>query len=251
MQPVLAYVEHSLPGETPEARIETARRIGLALEVANRNGIDRAALGRCGITIVTVQAYGMHDSHPLHPDPARHESAVHHVLETIDLAVALRAPRVLTACGFGSAVHTDPFGSCVRFFRSVATRARERGVRILIEPLSPLRASAMTDPDEIAALLDELGQPEIFGTAIDTGHLIDGGGDPSDILARWPHRIDEIQLRGAGSRPPAPDLPIDDWLKLPTPPPATVVVEHGLPIDPGDLGILVGRLRRALGSRSA
>ncbi len=40
-------------------------------------------------------------------------------------------------------------------------------MRILIELLSPLRAGAMTRPDELECLLDELQAQDVFAAALD------------------------------------------------------------------------------------
>jgi sugar phosphate isomerase/epimerase len=242
---ILAYVEHCLPGRDPAARIATARRLGLALEVANREEADLEAVRGSGVPVVTVQAHRLHEAHPLHPDPACRDAAAAHVRDTIEVAAALGAGRVLTACGFGERVADRPFDRCVEFFSALAAPARGRGVRVLIELLSPLRAGAMTDPEELASLLDTLDAPDVFGAAIDTGHLLDAGREPEAFLDAWGLPVEEFQLRGPGSTPP-PAEPIGRWLAALDAPPAVVAVEHREPVAEDALDDLVHRIATAL-----
>lgn len=243
--PILAYVEDSLPGETRRSRLEFARRHGLALEVANRGRLDPDACA--GLPIVTVQAYRMHDAHPLHPDPGVREAAAAHLRDTIDQAARLGAGRVLAVCGYGRAPCPEPLERCRAFFAAVAPQARARGVRVLIEPLSRRRAGAMTGAGCIRDLLDALGEPDVFGAALDTGHIQDDGDDPGAVLAAWGRDLDEVQLRGPGSRPPAPDVPVTRWLAGLVSPPAVVAIEHRAPIGEAEAAALVAGLRDGLG----
>jgi hypothetical protein len=52
----VTWVEHCLPGDDLVARLGLARRRDLAVEVANRPGLDEAALRRSGVSVTTVQA---------------------------------------------------------------------------------------------------------------------------------------------------------------------------------------------------
>jgi sugar phosphate isomerase/epimerase len=189
----------------------------------------------------------MHDAHPLHPDPQRVSAARRHVRDTIEKAAAVGARRVLTVCGFGREPCDRPFERCVDFFAGVTTFARERGVLVLIEKLSRRRAGAMTGAEDLGRLFDELDAPDVFRTALDTGHILDDGLDPADYFKRWRHPVEEIQLRGPSSAPPAPDAPLRDWLGALPALPAVVCVEHREPIDRDRLTELVRSLSRDLG----
>jgi len=247
--PVLAWVEHALPAPDLEGRLALARTHGLALEVANRPdlpncaGTDLGAIRRSGVPVVSLQAYGMHDTHPLHPDPRVREAGLAHLGDTIGKAAALGVPRVLAVCGYGRETCARPPGSCRDFFAAILPLARSRGVRILIEPLSPLRAAAMTDPGEIERLLDDLASPDVFGLALDTGHALDGGHEVDRWLEAWRHPVDELQLRGPGSAPPPPDVPLARWISRLRAPPAVVCVEHGVAIGREVFAELASRLR--------
>lgn len=243
---ILGYVEDSLPGRDRQERARLAARLGLALEVANRGEVDPAPYARAGVAVVTVQAWGMHDHHPLHPDPARRAAAAAHLRDTIDLAARLGAPRVLAVCGYGPLSCGDPFDRCLEFFAASAPHARDRGVRILIEPLSRLRAPAAAGTEAVARLLAALALPEVFGAALDTGHLLDDRRDPGEVLASWGPEVEELQLRGPASVAPGPDLPLEAWLARLARPPAVLVVEHRAAIGSAELDALVERLRRLI-----
>lgn len=241
----LAYVEHSLPAADEAGRIALARAHGLALEVANRIGRDLAPLLAAGLEVVTLEAYDLHDFHPIHPDPRRRERGFEHVCDTIEKAAAAGIPRVLAVCGFGEPCER-PYEECLGFFRRVAPLAAERGVRVMIEPLSPLRAGAMTDPCEVARLLDELESPEVFTSLLDTGHVLDGGHDLVAYFTAWPHAVEEVQVRGPRSTPPPPELELRPALEALQEPPAVLCVEHRRPIAAEALPALLERLRACM-----
>lgn len=243
--PLLAYVEDCLPAATFAGRIELARDLGLALEVADRPETDLAPIQAAGLAVVTLQAFGMHELHPLHPDPERRRAANVYVRAVLARAARARIPRVLTVCGFGRCVTDRAAERCIEFFSALADAARGSGVRILIEPLSPLRADAMTDPDDVARLLAELAQPDVFAAVLDTGHLLDGGHDPEAVLRTWSAPLAELQLRGADSRPPPPDVPLRRWLAAGRCP-EVVSVEHRVAIAPVELSLLIAHLRDEL-----
>lgn len=243
----LAYVEHCLPGSTIEERLQLAWEHGLALELANRGGLDPGPILRAGFEVVTLQAYRMHQFHPLHRHAVRRKMAMSHVQETIETAARYGIPRVVTACGFGEDLLDRPFERCLEFFSQLAPLARDNGVRILIEPLSPLKAAALAGPHDIRSLMDELDQPDVFSTILDTGHLLDGGHDPTGIIAKWPRRVEELQVRGPRSTAPVPGAALRQWVGAPKRPPAVICVEHGEPITREALADLVTHLREEAG----
>jgi sugar phosphate isomerase/epimerase len=104
----------------------------------------------------------------------------------------------------------------------------------------------MAGPAAVRRLLDALALPQVFGAALDTGHLLDDGSDPAEVLGGWGPDLVEVQMRGAGSAPPSPGLPLDAWLARLGRAPAAVVVEHRGEIAVRDLERLVARLRDLL-----
>jgi len=246
VSPLLAYVEHDLPAATPEERFELARRHALALEVAHKDD-ERAERARdAGLQLSTLQAWRLHEVHPIHPDRQVRAAAYEHLRRTIELAARLGVPRVIAVAGYGSQICADPFEEARAFFRFVAPIARENKVRVLIEPLSPLRCAALTAPMVLARLLEEIGSPDVYGSAIDTGHVVDSGRDVEEYLERWPGRVEELQLKGKGSSPPDADVPLARWLRKLKGAPDVLCLEHRLPIEAPQLEKLLAHLRAEL-----
>jgi sugar phosphate isomerase/epimerase len=237
--PAPAYVEHALPGDAHE-RIALARELDLELELACRDGV---VPDPGGLTVVCVQAWDLHREHALHREPAARALAREHVCSALAQAERLGAPRALAVCGFGDDLVDAPFERALAFFLDLAHEARERGRRIVLEPLSPSRAAALTDPGEFARLLAGL-PADVFGLALDTGHLMDGGRDPARVLAAWPGAVEELQLRGRDSAPPDDGRTLAHWRALRADAPAAIVVEHAPGrLSPRGVRELVARLR--------
>jgi sugar phosphate isomerase/epimerase len=244
--PVLAYVEHCLPGSTTETRVRLARDHGLALEVANRNGLDPEAARSWGVPVVSLEAYRMHEIHPLHANPEHYHAALRHVRDTVEKAARVGARRVVTVCGYGHEPVDRPFERCLDFFSSLVPFARDHGVRLLIEKLSRQRAGEMTDAAEIGLLIDQLAAPDVFGAVLDTGHLLDDGFDLVSFFRSSRCPVDEIHVKGSGSYPPPPDIELAGLLAALGSPPAVVTVEHRHPTRPAALRELVQNLRTTL-----
>jgi len=241
----LAYVEHALPGAARQ-RLELAQRLGLALEVADRPETDLGAIAASGLPIATVQAWRMHEVHPLQPGARPRGVALDVVEHAMDVAVRLGAARVLTVCGFGMERTDAPFERSLEFFLELAPRARARRLSILIEPLSPLRAAHMTSLEDQKRLMAALVREGCFATAFDTGHLLDGGQDPGRVLTTWPHPIFELQLRAAASEAPSETTPLERWIEALPAGTQVVAIEHHRPLHPGSLELLLARVRAAL-----
>lgn len=229
-QLTIAYAEDSLPIASLEQRLAAVKQWGLALEIANRGAVSVEPYQQVGVSIAAVQAYRMHDFHPLHRDPEHRYQAISHVEDTLTLAAQLHAPRIVTVCGFGHHLADRPFERSLEFFARVAGRAKALGVRILIEPLSPKRLGAMAHPEEVARLMTCLNQPEVFSLVLDTGHLLDSGFGLADFLSTWPHPVEELQLKGRNSAPPDMTMLSSSWLAALRTRPSVVCVEHRQPI---------------------
>ena len=234
--PLLAYVEASLPGATQRDRLSLAADCGLALEVVNSEkaaAFDPEPYRTYGIRIAAVQAYSMHVVHPLHPDTERRKRAMPHVLETVELAAELGASWAVTVCGFGKQLADRPFDRSLEFFAALVPHARAAGVRVLIEPVSPLRAAAMHDPHTVADLLATIDAPDALALLLDTGHLLDSGLDLEDFFATWSHPVEALHLKGSGSVPPDPRTLIGPWFGDLRP--GLISVEHRGPSSPDEV----------------
>ena len=243
---LLAYVEDCLPGDATASRVALAERLGLAIEVPWGGEVDEAALRGGQVTLATLQAFAMHDVHPLHPDASVRERGAAHLRDTLETAARWGVPRVLSVCGFGQQTCADPEETCRDFFAEAVPVARDLGVHLMIELLSPLRSSAMCQPAPMQRLLAALDAPDVVRSVIDIGHLADAGHDAAAVLSAWGHPVEELQLRGKGSVPPASDLPLASLLGCLPAPPAVVCVEHRTPIGMDELQRLVAHLRREL-----
>jgi sugar phosphate isomerase/epimerase len=172
----------------------------------------------------------MHDFHPLHPDLQCRQQAIAHVKDTLMLAAQLHAPRIVTVCGFGHDLADRPFERSIEFFSSLVKSAKALGVRIMIEPLSPKRVGAMAHPEEVAQLVNDLNQSDVFSLLLDTGHLLDSGFCLNEFFSTWQHPIEELQLKGKSSAPPDLAWPLASWLDAMLSPPRIICVEHRQPV---------------------
>lgn len=240
--PVLAYNESSIPGTSLSERLELANRENLALEVANKGNFEFKLYYNCNIS--ALQAYAMHDFHPIHSDRDRRQEAFRHLKETLELAAILNVPRIVTVCGFGYDLVDSPFERCLEFFASLAIAAKALGVRIMIEPLSPKRAGALTHPDDIARMVEILDEPSVFSIMLDTGHLLDSGIELDSFFQSWNRPIEELQLKGSLSAPPPTSMPLKTWLECLPQLPAVICVEHRQPISLDNFAEVVKALRQ-------
>lgn len=246
LEPILAYNLTSLPGKTVSEQFQLASREGLAVEVAHQEDFPVEVYQKAEISISAVQAYGMHDFHPLHRDRTRRDAAFRHVQATLELAAKLAVPRIVTVCGFGYELADSLFQRCLDFFSSFSTPAKALGIRIMIEPLSPKRAGALTNPEDIAQLITALNEPEVFSILLDTGHLLDSGFELNSFFENWKYPIEELQLKGFLSAPPPLTMPVQKWIQSLPQPPAVVCVEHRQSIGLEDFEKLVGKLREEM-----
>lgn len=223
---ILSYAESSLPTYKLPASLVLARKYGLALEVANDGNLPVEIYQQSGIKIAAVQAYAMHEFHSLHPDPSRREAAIAHVRETLEIAAKLEAPRIVTVCGFGHNLVERPLERAWEFFSRFSILAKELGVRLMIEPLSPRRCAGFNHPQAVVELIKMLNEPKAFSLMLDTGHLADADIDLDLFFSSWNYPVEELQLKGSLSQPPTPEMPVKSWLESLKSTPPVVCVEH-------------------------
>ena len=199
--PTLAYCARSLAA--PDATVrDIAREWDLALELADDGALDVPFWRAAGVPVATVQAWWLHDAHPIHPDPDRRAHALDRMRATIELTTRVGAPRLLAVCGFGDDVADRPFERCVDFFGALLGPLRDAGLVLLLEPLSPRRCSVLWDPEEIVRMAAELDAPDVVRLCLDTGHLVDSGFELDEFFAKFTSPVEEIQLKGPRSAPP-------------------------------------------------
>ncbi len=241
----LAYCVRSLARPQDEAA-SLLSRLGLAAEIGDDGAVDEPLWRRAGVPVVTVQAWWLHEAHPLHPDALLRERARRRFVDSLDLAVRLGARRALAVCGFGQTVADRPFERSLDFFAALARPLAERGLTLLLEPLSPLRCAAMWRVTDLLRLLDALDAPDLFRLCLDTGHLTDSGCDPGREFAGVGRPVDEIQLKGPVSAPPPADAPLAQWVASLPAPPRVICLEHNQPLPEGGVERLIAALRASL-----
>lgn len=143
----------------------------------------RLLLEKNGLEISNINAFMHHaDGDTYHPswiekDPSERARRIDYTLRCIDLAEKLGAPHISTEPG--GPLEDVSRAEGLAFFReglrAVEGRAREKGVRILIEPEPCLLIENSSEFLEIYKELD----PSVFGLNFDIGHFFCVGEDPS------------------------------------------------------------------------
>lgn len=149
-------------------------------------GNIRAALSDTGLEISNINAFMHHaDGDTYHPswiekEPALRAKRIDYTLRCIDLAEKLGAANISTEPGGplegmgreeGLSLFREGLGA-------IEARARDKGIRILIEPEPGLLIENSTQFLELFRDLD----PAVFGINFDIGHFYCVGEDPSDLV---------------------------------------------------------------------
>lgn len=158
----------------------------------------RSSLSDHGLRISNINAFMHHaDGDTYHPswierDPALRAKRVDYTLLCIDLAASLGARNISTEPG--GPVEGMDREEGLRLFRegldAVESRARENGIRILIEPEPGLLIENSTQFLDLFRELDA----DVFGVNFDVGHFYCVGENPSDLLRSMKDMIHHIHL---------------------------------------------------------
>lgn len=234
----IAYVERSLAGADLDAARALAERLDLRVErrESDWDGVPDSRLA-------VLQAYRLHEQHPLDPDPLVRGLARASVRETIERAGRAGVPFVLTVPGLGDDLVQDPVGVATEAYREFAEVARRAGVTLLVELLAPRRLRVLSQAAELATWMRELDAGPHLQAALDTGHLLDAGLDPLAVVRDWPLEVGLLQLRGPGGGFPPHGMPLKTLLREARP--RVVSVEHHDPVDEAQVEAFLKRLRRA------
>jgi protein FrlC len=167
---IMADVPHAYPSDLSERDIEEIRE----------------QLDRYSLEVSNVNAFMLHaEGDTYHPswiecDPALRRRRVDHTLRCINLAAKLGARTLSTEPG-GPLENMAPEEG-LRLFRegliAVQDRAREQGIRILIEPEPGL---LIETSGQFCQFFEEL-DPEVFGLNFDIGHFFCVGEDPAVLV---------------------------------------------------------------------
>jgi sugar phosphate isomerase/epimerase len=167
---IMADVPHAFPLHLSEADI----------------GDIRTALEDTGLEVSNINAFMHHaDGDTYHPswiekDPALRAKRIDYTLRCIDLADKLGASNISTEPGGPLEGMNREEG--LRLYKeglmAVEGRAREKGVRILIEPEPDL---LIENSAQFLDFFKEL-DPRVFGLNFDIGHFFCVGENPSDLV---------------------------------------------------------------------
>ena len=179
---IMADVPHAFPLHLTEADIRNIR----------------GALRDTGLEISNINAFMHHaDGDTYHPswienDPALRAKRIDYTLRCIDLAEKLGAPCISTEPGGPLEGMSREEG--LRLYKegltAVEGRAREKGVRILIEPEPGL---LIENSSQFLDFFRELDSA-VFGINFDVGHFFCVGEDPSDLIPSMKEIIHHFHL---------------------------------------------------------
>ncbi len=167
---IMADVPHAFPLHLTEEDIDAVRQ----------------ALARESLEISNINAFMHHaDGDTYHPswiekEPELRSKRVDYTLRCIDLAEKLGAAAISTEPGGPLQGMTREEG--MKFFKegleAVEKRAREKGIKILIEPEPGLLIENSSQFLDLFATLD----PAVFGLNFDIGHFFCVGEDPCKLV---------------------------------------------------------------------
>jgi D-psicose/D-tagatose/L-ribulose 3-epimerase len=161
-----------------------------------RSIIEGEGLTFVGLHWLMVSPKGLHVTTP---DQALRERSWQHIRTLIDLCADLGPNGVMV---FGSPQQRSSTGGLspeqatenyIGGLRSVASQAADRGVKILIEPLSPAQTDVVTTLDEAAQYVDQIGSPAIQ-TMFDTHNAVDEQEPHAVLVERHISRIRHVHV---------------------------------------------------------
>ncbi len=167
---IQADVPHAYPLQFSERDIEETKTL----------------LRENGLAISNINAFMHHADgdtyHPswIEPDPAERTRRIEYTLACIDLAHKLGAPHISTEPGgpLEGISREQGLAWFLAGLRAVESRAREKGIRVLIEPEPGLLVENSSEFTEIYRELD----PLVFGLNFDIGHFYCVGEDPIGLV---------------------------------------------------------------------
>ena len=179
---IMADVPHAFPLDLSEAKIreiQTALRDN-GLAVSNVNAFMHRADG------------DMYHPSWIEPDAALRAKRVDYTLRCLDLAAELGASNISTEPGgpLEDMTREEGLRLYVEGLSAVEKRARENGVRVLIEPEPGL---LIENSGQFRELFQGLN-PEVFGINFDIGHFFCVGEDPSQLIRSLKPMIHHFHL---------------------------------------------------------
>lgn len=179
---IMADVPHAYPLHLTDANVREIRTAlqDHGLEISNINAFELRAQG---------DTY-----HPswIEPDPAARKKRIDHTLRCINLAEQLGAPNISTEPG--GPLDGMSYEEGLRLYKegleAVEARAREAGVKILIEPEPGLLIETSA---QFRRLFEEL-DASVFGINFDVGHFFCVSEDPCTLILGMKNIIHHYHL---------------------------------------------------------
>ncbi len=174
----------------------------------------KKALKDSGVSAIAVCPMVLHDAESQLDAEAQHQSN----LILLDQAAELGADSVIAITGGLTRLGTDLSAqkqTALRALERLIPAARERGLRLNLEPLHPMVCgfrSVISTLDEACEMVDKLDCPEVLGVAVDS-------------YALWWDAKLETQILNAGVR--IHSFHVSDWLADT----ADVRLDRGMPGD--------------------
>lgn len=193
----LGCAEHCLPGAALEEKLRACREHKLWLELVNKGERDLEILGSYDVKVKTVQAFLLHKISLVGVDRAERRAAREHVKNTIATAALVGAEHVLVVPSYGREFVKSFREEFAGALRDIASNAKENGITVLIEALSPLRTSFLPSLGEVSSFIAGMNLDNL-ALAADTGHAFDAR---EEVLA-FKDRIAELHLKDTQGRAP-------------------------------------------------
>jgi hydroxypyruvate isomerase len=154
-------------------------------------------------------------------DETRREEAEHGFAEAVELAAAIGAPNLnlLVGRALPGVPESRQREAIVAALRSFAPLARERGLRILLEPVNEIENPGFLapTPDAAIALIEAAGaeHADELGLLLDIYHVARAGDDPARAIERHRKWIGHVQISDHPGRgaPGTGSLPIWELLE--------------------------------------
>lgn len=152
----------------------------------------KAALVKNGMRVSNINAFMLHAIGDtwrpswIEKDPQQRQQRIDHTLNCIDLAAELEVATISTEPGgpLAGMERTRAEALFREGLHAVAERARQKGVRVLIEPEPDLLLESSQQFLDFMPGLD----PAVFGLNFDIGHFYCAGEEPSALVPRLlPH----------------------------------------------------------------
>jgi sugar phosphate isomerase/epimerase len=216
----LGCVEFAVPGNTLEDKLRVLESHGMWLELVY-DGFNKKRLNDIleilpsfDTSIMSVQAYLLHDLRMLSAKDIDRKAALHHVEKTIKIASEVGAQNVVAVATYGEPTIKNPREKCIDMFRHFGKLGAELGIMTSIEPLGRDRTTFLPSVSEVYRLVHDIGSDHVCLMA-DTMHIHANGENVAETIKKYATEIAELQLRDTNSRPPGQgDIDFNQALKV-------------------------------------